>query len=89
MRITLTCFILLIAKISFAQSGDNFFNSTQIHTIYLTFDQTGWWDSLLASNDGEFYILTDAVIDGVDYDSIGVKTKGNSSLKKRALEWDD
>lgn len=61
--------------------GDSIFAGTQIHTINLRFPQQRYWDSLtIYYNQGnEQYIAANAVINGVEYDSIGVRLKGNSS----------
>lgn len=61
--------------------GDSIFAGTQIHTINLRFPQQRYWDSLtIYYNQGnEQYIAANAVINGVGYDSIGVRLKGNSS----------
>jgi hypothetical protein len=79
----LTILVLLLTQNSEAQNpGDNIFSGTQVHSINLRFPRTDYWDSLLIYyNQGlEQYILAQAVIDGVTYDSIGVRFKGNSSF---------
>ena len=79
--------ILIQSQKSFSQTaGDSVFSSSQIHTIYLQFSQTGWWDSLLASHTGDYYINGDAIIDGQTFNNIGVKLKGNSSFNNPSIK---
>jgi spore coat protein H len=60
--------------------GDSIFNSNQIHEVYFTFSQPNYWDSLT------YYYTIDTVylkgnmeFNGVTYNDVGVKFKGNSS----------
>jgi len=61
--------------------GDSVFAGTQVHTINLRFPQARYWDSLTIyyEQGEEQCIPATAIIDGVEYDSIGVRLKGNSS----------
>ena len=59
--------------------GDSIFNSTQIHTVKLYFQQVRWWDSLVANYPLDQKILASMEFDGVWYDSVGAQFKGNSS----------
>jgi len=77
--------IITLLQSTAQNDGDIFFGSNNIHEIRLTFAQTSYWDSLVswktyADATGEnVYISADAVVDGVSYNSIGVRLKGNSS----------
>jgi hypothetical protein len=74
--------LVLISLISYPQNaGDNVFSGIKIHTIKLTFNEPSYWDSLTYYyNQGlEQYIAAKAEIDGVTFDSIGVRFKGHSS----------
>jgi hypothetical protein len=64
-----------------AGAGDNIFAGTQVHTINIQFSQPAWWDSLtIYYNEGnEQYIPATVIADGVTYDSVGVRLKGNAS----------
>ncbi len=65
---------------SFAQS---FYDINTINTIELTFEQSNWdylLDSLVAEGE-ENRLLGAAIINGINYDSIGVRYKGNSSYR--------
>src|ERR1041384_5770656 len=73
-------FIFLFKNSDAQTAGDSIFSATQIHTIYLQFNQTGWWDSLIATHTGDYYMSADAVMDGQTFNNIGVKLKGNSSF---------
>ena len=71
----------------FAQNpGDTVFNSTQIHDIHLQFNQSNWYDSLIASHTGDYYISGNATINGVTFNNIGVKFKGNSSFNNPSVK---
>ena len=61
--------------------GDNVFGGIQVHTVNIRFPQKNYWDSLtIYYNQGnEQYIPATVVVDGVSYDSVGVRFKGNSS----------
>jgi hypothetical protein len=76
--------VLLVAASAAANAqnpGDDIFAGIQVHTVNLRFAQPQYWDSLTTYyNEGkERYIVAQAVLDGVVYDSIGVRLKGNSS----------
>jgi hypothetical protein len=61
-------------------SADGFYDIGTVHTIQLVFTQSNWdtlLDQLYAA--GEDRLLGTAIIDGVTYDSVGVRYKGNSS----------
>lgn len=63
--------------------GDAVFEEPQVLTIELTFQQPGFWDSLVANYESATYMVADVQISdnmGTYYfDSIGVRLKGNSS----------
>ena len=63
--------------------GQDFYNINTINTIELTFEQSNWdylLDSLVAEGE-ENRLLGAAVINGISYDSVGVRYKGNSSYR--------
>jgi hypothetical protein len=85
-KLFLLIMALIGAALSHAQNdGDNFFDTTAIHEIHLNFDDPNYWDTLVswkghANLTGDnVYISAEAIVDGVVYDSIGVRLKGNSS----------
>ena len=60
--------------------SQGFYAPEIVNTIYLTFPQQNWdqiLDQLYAA--GEDRLLGTAIINGVQYDSVGVRYKGNSS----------
>lgn len=69
---------LIICSISiFAQ---DFYDIDQVNSVELFFTQSNWdqiLDQLYAA--GEDRLVGTAVINGVTYDSVGVRYKGNSS----------
>ncbi len=75
----LACAILFAAKQTSAQAG--FYNIDSIQTIEISFSQPNWdyqLDTLKNGSDG--YLLADWVkINGEQFDTVGVKYKGNSS----------
>ena len=64
-----------------AQSAATFYDPATVQEITLTFPQTNWDYQLDTAKAGsESYLLaTQCVINGVVFDSVGVKYKGNSS----------
>lgn len=79
---------LLFCERTFSQNpGDSIFNSGQlIHEVRINFSFNSWYDTLTKyyslSNtlDSNIYLMaTSVVFDGVSYDSVGCKFKGNSS----------
>ena len=73
-------FIFLFSRAIAQNPGDNLFNAPIIHDVYLNFTQTGWWDSLLASHTTDREVIASIIVDGSSFDSVNVKTKGNSSF---------
>lgn len=78
--------LIATAPTLFAQNdGDNFFGAVTIHEIQLTFTQTSFWDTLVSwktyadATGDNVYIMADVTVDGMPYNSIGVRLKGNSS----------
>ncbi len=81
-------FLLASPKIIEAQNtaGDVLFGAAQIHDVYVNFSQTGWWDSLTANYTADIYMRAQVIIDGITYDSVGVKFKGNSSYNNPGIK---
>ena len=68
--------------------GQNFYDVNTINTVKLTFKQSNWdykLDSLV--NDGnENRLLGSATVNGIHYDSVGVRYKGNSSYNASRIK---
>jgi len=64
------------------QSNEGFFGINQTHDIQLDFEQPNWWSLLEANYDAGIDILATATIDGLVYDSVGVRFKGNTSYRR-------
>lgn len=81
MKISYFLLSISLVLISHSVFGQNFYNKTTIQTIQIYFAQSNWdvlLDNLAQST--EDYLLADSVrINGITYDSVGVKYKGNSS----------
>jgi hypothetical protein len=67
--------------------GDILFDDNTIHTIELQFDHPDFLDSLYAhyayntsAEVSKKYLLSRITVDGTDYDSVGVRFKGYSSM---------
>ncbi len=79
--------IFLIQKANSQNPGDNIFNTDQlIHEVKITFPINGWYDTLTryytltSQTDSSIYLMATTIeFDGVIYDSVGCKFKGNSS----------
>ena len=63
-------------------AGDSIFGGIQIHTINMHFSQANYWDSLLFYyNQGlEQYMSANVTVNGVTFNNVGVRMKGNSSF---------
>lgn len=73
--------LLTFLAISSTASGQNFYDVNTVRRIDLIFPQSNWdqiLDSLYAAGLEE-RLLGTAIIDGVPYDSVGVRYKGNST----------
>lgn len=73
---------LLFSAFCFSQNpGDKIFNSSSIHTINIVITNPNWWDSLqYYYNDGATQYMTCSVtFDSLQFDSVGIRLKGNSS----------
>lgn len=73
---------MLAAGAAHAAAGDQLFAGDRVHAIELTFARPDYWDSLLAHYHAgrEEYLPATVIVDGVTYDSVGVRLKGNSSF---------
>lgn len=79
------CLLNTIGIMGQSTAGDTLFNDLQIHNIYISFSQPGYWTLLTNNkayddaNDSSTYIPATVTIDGTVLDSVGVQFKGNSS----------
>ena len=80
---------ILIGFLFFVNTyGQDFYDIHSINTIELTFEQSNWdylLDQLYAQGD-ENRLLGTAFVNGVRYDSVGVRYKGNSSYNARQIK---
>ena len=87
-KITIFLFSLIFF-VSGAVHAQDFYDVSTIQEIKLTFEQTNW-DALLdqlKATDEEAYLLALSVeINGVMFDSVGVKYKGNSTYNANNLK---
>ena len=71
----------VIVPHAFGAPGDSIFAGLQAHTVAIDFSQPAYWDSLTQYYDDglEQYMAARVTVDGVPYDSVGVRLKGNAS----------
>ena len=74
----------VIVPRAFGAAGDNIFTNLQVHTVAIDLPQPAYWDSLtLYYNQGlGQYMAARVTVDGVPYDSVGVRF--SSSMTHRA-----
>ncbi|MCD4694624.1 MAG: hypothetical protein K8S16_00175, partial [Bacteroidales bacterium] len=81
MRKLISIFLLAYIPFSFSSTAQDLYNINTIRTIHLNFYDENW-DYILDTmqlNNNEDRILADIIVDGITYDSVGVRFKGNSS----------
>ncbi len=81
MRIRLTLLSCVLFLLPFLARAQSFYELENIQVIELEFAESNWQDLLAqyhAAGNGERLLAT-AVINGVTFDSVGVRYKGNSS----------
>jgi spore coat protein CotH len=80
--------LLLSLGISFLGFSQDFYDINSINTIEITFEQSNWdylLDQLVSAGNEERLMGT-ATINGVVYDSVGVRYKGNSSYQSNQVK---
>lgn len=85
MKSVLFTFISLFSTVIYAQS---FYDLNTIQTIEITFEESNW-DQLLDiayASDAGYIMAQSIVINGVEFDSIGVKYKGNSTYNPNQIK---
>lgn len=81
MKVPVLLSTIILIAFSINASGKDFYDINNINTIELTFSQANWdqiLDSLYAVGNEE-RLVGIAVINSVQYDSVGVRYKGSSS----------
>lgn len=72
-----------------AQDGfppEDLYDDTRLVTLSLEFAQPDFWDQLIARAESEQDIAATLVAEGVRYENIGVRLKGNSSLRANSAK---
>ena len=85
MKYFFTTLFVLLGTMTYAQ---DFYDMDNIQTIEVTFAQSNW-DALMdaqKAGDEEYIMAQSVTINGVTYDSIGVKYKGNSSYRANQIK---
>lgn len=76
-KLSLLFLLIFISLASFAQ---NFYDRATLQTIEIFFSAANWDAQLDAAVASDAYIIADSArINGITFDSVGVKYKGNSS----------
>lgn len=57
---------------------DKLFDTSRVHTINIVIDD---WDAFLTTAQSEEYAVCDVVIDGETFSNVGIRGKGNTSLR--------
>ena len=57
---------------------DSLFDQSKVHSVDVRMSESDW-SKFLANAESEEYYPCDVVIDGEEYDNVGIRTKGNSS----------
>jgi hypothetical protein len=68
-------------------ASQDFYDVSTVHTIQITFTQSNWdriLDSLFAASEDR--LIGTVVIDGVQYDSVGIRYKGNSTYSANRVK---
>ncbi|MCP3930985.1 MAG: T9SS type A sorting domain-containing protein [Bacteroidetes bacterium] len=85
MKYLIFTFFVLMSTLTLAQ---DFYNSDNIQTIEVTFAESNW-DALMdaqQSGEGDYIMAQSININGLSFDSIGVKYKGNSSYNSNQVK---
>lgn len=96
LTLTLSCFYAQAQKLplEFNYSADGhrlivgntetkgFYDETQVDTLFLQFSQTNYWTLLAQNYEDKIEIPATMTHNGVVYDSVGVRFKGNTSYKR-------
>ena len=81
--------LILIFSVRGAAYAQDFYDISTIQEIKLTFAQSNWdalLDQLKATDEEAYLVATSAEINGVLFDSVGVKYKGNSTYNANNLK---
>ncbi|MEM7161793.1 MAG: CotH kinase family protein [Bacteroidota bacterium] len=68
------------------ETTSDFFAEDTIHQFQIQFDQANWWTLLENNYDSGTDLLATCWIDGVQYDSVGVRFKGQTSYTQNNTE---
>lgn len=77
----LTAFLSIV--IITTSYGQSFYNELNIQTIEITFEESNWdqiMDTYYSNDDGE-KLMGSIIINDIEFDSVGVKYKGNSTYQ--------
>ncbi len=84
--------LIFSAKTRAQNPGDALFGMPGIHTVEITFSQSGWWDTLQNNKTlsdqtlQDVYMSGSVLMDGNPLDSVGVRLKGNASYSHPGMK---
>jgi len=76
-------FFMILMLVSINAQGQDFYDINTVNTISITFAESNWdqlLDDLYAAGEEERLVGT-AVINGLTYESVGIRYKGNSTYR--------
>ncbi|MFN0200190.1 MAG: CotH kinase family protein, partial [Bacteroidia bacterium] len=65
-----------------SEVNDGLYDAAQVRTIELTFPQTNYWTLLTQNYQSKTDLPATMIVDGVTYDSVGVRFKGQTSYSQ-------
>lgn len=74
--------VILTLIIGVSVCGDDFYDEATLYTLELQFEQTDWWAQLEANYNAQENILATLTMDGVTYEDVGVRFRGNTSYRR-------
>jgi CotH kinase protein/Lamin Tail Domain/Secretion system C-terminal sorting domain len=81
-------YCIISLTVVFSVSAQDFYDINSINSIEIVFEEQNWdqiLDDFYAAGDEE-RLIASAIINGVEYDSVGVRYKGNSSYSPNRLK---
>ncbi len=73
--------VLASALGSLSLAAQDFFDKTQVRSMYFTLSQPSWWSVLLQTGSTHRDIEASLTVDNVVYPRVGIRVKGNTSAR--------
>jgi spore coat protein CotH len=79
-KISFVGFLLLAVFARYVPAAqEDFYNETVLRTLELEFSQSDWWNQLEANYQTKENIIAALTVDGMTYEGVGVRFRGNTS----------